>query len=152
MSVLNIYFVCTGNTCRSPMAEAMLKHKNIPEVNVRSAGIYARAGEGMSGNSIVILEEAEIPHSHTAKQIQLTDMEWADLILTMTVSHKDMILRIYGENVQNKIFTLKEYISPNEGMDVTDPYGGDLTMYRQTYTELKELIDELEKGIERGEY
>ena len=152
MSILNIYFVCTGNTCRSPMAEAMLKHKNIPEVNVRSAGIYALAGEGMSGNSIAILEEAEIPHSHTAKQIQLTDMEWADLILTMTVSHKEMILRIYGENVQNKIFTLKEYISPNEGMDVTDPYGGDLTMYRQTYIELKELIDELEKGIERGEY
>ena len=48
---MNIYFVCTGNTCRSPMAEAILKNKKLPNVNVKSAGIYALEGGEMSENA-----------------------------------------------------------------------------------------------------
>lgn len=146
---MNIYFVCTGNTCRSPMAEAILKNKNLPDIQVKSAGIYALQGGGMSENARAVLLEEEIHHEHVSSQINEQDIEWADLILTMTSAHKEAILRTYSQ-AKNKTYTLKEYVAPYSSQDVFDPFGGDISTYKQTYQELKRLIEQFESKYREG--
>ncbi|KOS66565.1 protein tyrosine phosphatase [Lysinibacillus contaminans] len=144
---MNILFVCTGNTCRSPMAEAILKGKQIDNINVRSAGIYAIPYAEMSAYTKLVLDEANIMHQHQATQLSSAEIEWADLILTMTTSHRESIIANFPSEEQ-KVFTLKEYTSTTELQDVVDPYGGTKIMYEQTFQELNELIDRLVKKIE----
>lgn len=146
---MNIYFVCTGNTCRSPMAEAILKDKQLPNVEVRSAGIYALEGGAMSGNSMLVLQQENIEQAHISRQVNEEDIEWAHLILTMTLAHKEMVLRAFPQ-AKGKIYTLKEYTVPFSSQDVFDPFGGDLHTYKQTYLELKRLIEELGAKIIGG--
>ena len=140
---MNIYFICTGNTCRSPMAEAILKNKSLPNVNVKSAGIYALEGGEMSENAKAVLMQENIHHQHVSRQINKQDIEWADLILTMTSAHKEMVLRTYAE-AKNKTYTLKEYVTPYSSQDVFDPFGGDLQTYKQTFQELNRLIEQFD--------
>ncbi|MCM3116172.1 low molecular weight protein arginine phosphatase [Neobacillus sp. MER 74] len=135
-----ILFVCTGNTCRSPMAEAILKNKQMDEIEVRSAGIYAANGSEASTHAKKVLEDNGIAHNHRSSLLTGVDVNWADLILTMTSSHKMAILQQYPE-VSHKVFTLKEYSGEGFNSDVVDPYGGSLAMYEQTFRELDELID-----------
>lgn len=144
---MNILFVCTGNTCRSPLAEAILKSKQAEDVTVRSAGIYATPNAAMSVNAKRVLDDANIVHDHQATQLSSTEVNWADLILTMTANHRDFIVANYPFEKQ-KVYTLKEYISPTAYQDVVDPYGGDQGVYEQTYHELEELIERLVKKIE----
>ncbi|MFJ7736093.1 low molecular weight protein arginine phosphatase [Lysinibacillus sp. NPDC097287] len=144
---MNILFVCTGNTCRSPMAAAILKGKQVKNLNVRSAGIYAIPYTEMSEYAKQILDEANIEHQHQAAQLSSEEIEWADLILTMTSSHRDSIIANFPA-FEQKIFTLKEYVQTNESQDVVDPYGGNKRIYEVTFRELKELIDRLVKKIE----
>ncbi|WP_342473106.1 low molecular weight protein arginine phosphatase [Metasolibacillus sp. FSL H7-0170] len=139
---MNIYFVCTGNTCRSPMAEAIFKAKRLPNIEVRSAGIYALEGGEMSENAQRVLNSENIPHEHISRQVTVEDIEWADLILTMTTVHKELLVRSY-EVAMQKTYTLKEYVTPYTAPDVSDPYGGDLHTYKQTFFELRHLIEEL---------
>lgn len=141
---MNVYFVCTGNTCRSPMAEAILKHKKISNIHVKSAGVYALDGGEMSENAQAVLNEQGISHHHTSTQVTEQDLEWANLVLTMTRAHKEMILNSYPQ-FTDKTFTLKEYVTPYTELDVSDPFGGDVNMYRQTFEELDRLIEQLEQ-------
>lgn len=129
------------------MAAAILKDKQIDNMNVRSAGIYAMPYAEMSECAKQILDEASILHQHQATQLSNTETEWADLILTMTTTHRDIILSNFQLSEQ-KVFTLKEYVSTNQSNDVVDPYGGNKEVYQETFQELKELIGELVKKIE----
>ena len=142
-AIMNIYFVCTGNTCRSPMAAAILSNKNISNVAVKSAGIYALEGGEMSVNAQEVLNEKGIAHAHKSNVVTEADLNWADLVLTMTKAHKELLLRYYP-HIIDKVFTLKEYTTSKMDLDVSDPYGGDLNTYRQTFEELSELIKHLE--------
>ena len=141
---MNIYFICTGNTCRSPMAAAILKHKQLNNVNVRSAGIFAAQGIAMSQQAQQVLAQNHITHEHQSSPFNQQDADWADLILTMTSTHKGMVLRL-ADNVSQKTYTLNEYVE-NDG-DIQDPYGGDLTVYSQTYEQLQEAIEKLVEKI-----
>lgn len=141
---MNVYFVCTGNTCRSPMAEAILKHKGISNIEVKSAGVYAMDGGEMSINAQKVLDEQGISHNHTSTQVTEQDLKWATIILTMTRAHKEIILRNYPK-FADKTFTLKEYATPYTELDVSDPFGGDVHMYRQTFEELSKLIQKFEE-------
>jgi protein arginine phosphatase len=143
---MNIYFVCTGNTCRSPMAEAILRAKQLEGINVRSAGVYAMDGGSISANAETLILGNELPYTPTSRQLSKQDVAWADLILTMTASHKQALCETFPEAVE-KTFTLKEYVSPHGSMDVSDPFGGDLSVYHQTFTELQQLMDQLEKKL-----
>ncbi|MEH7074380.1 low molecular weight protein arginine phosphatase [Neobacillus drentensis] len=137
-----ILFVCTGNTCRSPMAEAILKNKEMDAIEVRSAGIYAANGSEASAHAKKVLDDKGIAHNHRSSLLTRNEIEWADLILTMTSSHKMAILQQYPQ-VSKKVFTLKEYTGESFNSDVGDPYGGSLSMYEATFRELDELINKV---------
>ncbi len=139
---MNIYFVCTGNTCRSPMAEALLQAKIQEELQVRSAGIYAMTGGDISQNAKQVIRDAGIEYSHYSRQVSETDIRWANLVLTMTSAHKQLLMQAFPF-AADKIFTLKEYVRPYGSLDVSDPFGGDVYTYRQTFQELSLLTNDL---------
>lgn len=137
---MKILFVCTGNTCRSPMAEAILSARNLPKVEARSAGIFAGIAP-LSKNAQAVLDRQQIPFAHMSKPLDTKDMQWAELILTMTHSHKMTLLQAYPE-AATKLYTLKEFADGSTA-DISDPYGGPLEFYEQTFQELQVLVDKL---------
>jgi protein-tyrosine-phosphatase len=145
---MRILFVCTGNTCRSPMAEAILKNKNLEGIEVKSAGIFAASGYEASVHAQKVLENNQISHQHLSSTLTVEQINWADLILTMTGSHKAAILDQYP-NAAGKVFSLRDYAGVGGGLDVVDPFGGSLGVYEQTYKELDELIAKVIEKIKQ---
>ncbi len=128
------------------MAEAILRSKAIAGVAVRSAGVSAVDGLPISTNAKTLIEEAGLPYTPVSNAITVEELEWADLVLTMTMSHKAVLLHSFPE-VEAKTFTLKEYATSGEFGDVHDPYGGSLATYRTTFDELGTSIDRLKMKL-----
>ena len=126
---MNILFVCTGNTCRSPMAAALMNKIATEQdlvVRTESAGLFATEGNMASDNAI----KAMIPYGidltlHRTQPVTEDLLKQCDLILTMTEAHK-MVLEPMAND---KVFTLMEYAG-GQG-DIPDPYGGDLDEYAE---------------------
>lgn len=147
---MNIYLICTGNTCRSPMAEAILRSKELGNVTVRSAGIHAQEGRPISRNAKTLIEEAAMPHTPRSRVVSSEGLEWADIVLTMTEAHKMELLYHYP-SIQEKTFTLKGFVEFGSDGDVQDPFGGNLDTYRQTFVELSSVMDQLEQKLMEGQ-
>lgn len=132
---MKIIFVCTGNTCRSPMAEGILKNL-APDLMVESRGIFVSPGTTTSGLTKKLLKERlDLELDHPARQISDEDCQSSDLILTMTQAQADFI-RNLGECTQ--VYTLPEFIQ--EAGDIPDPFGGPPAAYERTYDVLMRLI------------
>mgnify|MGYP000988672084 FL=1 len=161
---MNILFVCTGNTCRSSMAEGifndLLKDSN-KNIFSSSAGIRAYEGEKANEKSILLLNARGIDiSSHRAKQLTADIIANSDIILTMTAYHKDIIINSVPE-AENKVYTLKEYayiingeeINKNN-LDIADPYGMDYNAYetsmKEIETEIKKIINNIDKLKSNG--
>lgn len=111
----NILFVCTGNTCRSPMAEGFLRkiaEERRLNITVYSAGIAPSPGAPMSRHAATILGNKGITVGHHAQAAMGKLITWADLILTMTVNHKRAVIQAYPQAL-DKIHLLKEYVEDN---------------------------------------
>lgn len=142
--LVEIIFVCTGNTCRSPMAEALMKNKmNSIDVHkknkykVSSAGIFA-TGEGPSIFSTKVMwKKYGIDISnHVSRRLTAEMIEEATLVLCMEMNQAEMIKNFICPNERDKVFTLRNYV----GLDgeIIDPYGSDESIYE----ECARLIDE----------
>lgn len=138
-----IIFVCTGNTCRSSMAQAIAEHKKKKrgiDVEFLSAGLAAWEGAPASSQALQALKEMGIDLSHhRARRLNGEMVAQARLLLTMTRSQKERLLALYPW-AREKVFTLKEYIG-KEG-DIPDPFGQDVEAYRRLAQELSSLIEE----------
>ncbi|MCH5585190.1 low molecular weight protein arginine phosphatase [Shimazuella sp. AN120528] len=145
-----VLFVCTGNTCRSPMAEAILTHmskqKQFP-LEVRSAGIYAVPGADISPQAKEVLTSEGIQTDHCAQRLDHELLEWADVILTMTLQHKNAIL-LESPSSDKKVYTLTEYIT-DDSFDIIDPYGSSVEVYRRCAEEIHQHLEDLIKKWSR---
>lgn len=148
-----VLLVCTGNTCRSAMAEgilrSLLKQKGADDIIVSSAGVGGLEGYPASGFAVEVAKNWHVDISgHRARQLSHETIEKADLILAMSPEHADYILRTEPE-ARKKTYLLKSfpklYVPSQEG--VNDPIGGSLDQYNQTYLELDEAMRRIEGNI-----
>lgn len=139
---MNILFVCAGNTCRSPMAEGLLKlmaEAEKIELEARSAGVAAFPGAPLANHTDAILKERGLTLNHQSQPVTEELIRWADLVLTMTSGHKEAIGQRHPQAL-DKLFTLKEYAGLSGNLDIADPFGGPLEAYRETERELEEAL------------
>jgi protein arginine phosphatase len=172
--VRNILFVCTGNTCRSPMAEYLLKEKEPGRYTVQSAGLAAFPGSDASPEVIRLLSERGLDVSHESQTVTPELMDWADIVLTMTEAHRQALLVQYPQ-YGGQIHTLKTYVQErlfadgkedekhqphtaadisidgvSPGPNISDPIGGSMEVYRETLNELDILLTFFTAKSENG--
>ena len=142
---MNILLVCTGNTCRSAMAEGILNkiisdNNSIDKFDILSAGISVFSPTPASENAILALKDMGINISnHISRQLTDDMINDADIILTMTNSHK-LIIENVCNDIECEIYTLMGYAYGNE-TDVADPYGMDLDTYKKCAKEIYNALE-----------
>lgn len=129
---MNVLFVCTGNTCRSPMAEAVLRQmaqeRGCESLSVRSAGLSALPGEPAADAArFAVRHYGATLENHASRPVTADDVAWADLILTMTHSHLERLRAAFPESTNVGPQTLLQLLGSNR--DIADPFGAGPTVY-----------------------
>lgn len=140
---MQVLLVCSGNTCRSPMAEALLRRlltdAGRPDITVGSAGTAAIDGAPASeGAYLVGLEQGLDLSGHRARLLSPVLLSEADLVLTMSRGHVNRIEQLGGAQ---HVFLLGEYAGlGGASAEVRDPYGSDVEQYRATLAQLRVML------------
>jgi protein-tyrosine-phosphatase len=140
---MRVLFVCSGNTCRSPLAEALfrrlLDESGRNDIEVLSAGTGAYEGSPASEGAYLVAIEAGLDLSaHRARLLDRELVKQADLILAMSRGHVSRAERLGGEG---RVHLLGEYAGlGGDELEIRDPYGGDVEGYRATLKQLEQLL------------
>ena len=133
-----VLFVCTGNTCRSPMAAAVLNAKG--SHRVKSAGVAAFDGSSITDHAASALEEAGVSpdvtnyRNHSSRTVDEELMKWADVVVAVTGKHYMQLLFRFPEHAE-KIRAL--------AADVEDPFGGSIDDYRECLRQIITAVNEM---------
>lgn len=149
-----LLFVCSGNTCRSPLARVLAERELGAlgwRVEVRSAGVSALSGVPASSGSFDVARRHGLDLSaHRSREVDRPLIDWADLILVMSPSHLVRLAELGGAG---KAALLDAFAVGDEGGDdvgggVPDPFGGDDDAYEETYRTLEHLVAKALRRLE----
>jgi protein-tyrosine-phosphatase len=145
--------VCTANLCRSPMAEALLRHalaaepEPLKSLRVTSAGVGGWSGMPATPHSVAALKKVGLDISqHKSRPLDPTILSRAVLILCMTDSHRRAIMMEFPE-VKAPIRLIRELMPETAEREVPDPYGADLQTYEDTRDAIVEAIPSIVKYL-----
>ncbi|MBI4410368.1 MAG: low molecular weight protein arginine phosphatase [Gemmatimonadetes bacterium] len=142
-TTFNLLFVCTGNTCRSPLACAIarraIERRGWKHVSVESAGVAA--GEGIPASDAAVRVAAERGldlGTHSSRVLTPEWVDWADLVLVMSPSQEEVVLELGGTG---KVSLLGDFIDgEGSGEAIEDPFGGGEERYRRTFDRLESAV------------
>ena len=149
--IKNILIVCAGNSCRSPIAEGLLKKEMARHgFSVQSAGIIAADGLPVSESSAKIMERFEnIDMSDFRTQKFTRELAlWADIILVMDSTQKDFIKRTLSDAAE-RTYLLKEFAGIEGDTDIADPMAKPFSAYEQSYREIKECVEKISEKLKK---
>jgi glycine hydroxymethyltransferase len=144
---IQILFVCTGNVCRSPMAEYLLRHRlgSSPHIQVASAGLMGLEGEPASPEAVTVLSELGIDLTpHRSRSLTREMAQAAKLIAVMTAAHRETILRQFPE-AAGKTFLLTSFgpAGAQKPADIPDPIGSPESVYRRVRDQINTALSDL---------
>lgn len=143
-----VLVVCTANQCRSPMAAALLRRVADDRLDVRSAGTWAADGAPATADAVATMAERGLDIAdHRSQSITRTLVDWADVVLTMTASHREAIAAEFPD-ASAKVRRLADV--GGAGWDVADPIGAGRQAYRATANELERLVEACYAWLSRG--
>ena len=137
---MKIIFLCSGNTCRSPMAEELFK-KMVKNIEISSAGFSTYSGEEASYYAMLVCRRHGIDLSDfKTTNISDVDFDEVDLVLTATASNKEKIKKLYPDI---NAFTIKEYSGEHDELDIEDPSNGGLGDYVTCFFEIRKALEKI---------
>ena len=137
----HVLFICTGNVCRSPMAEGLLRHMAGDRVKVASAGLGAGHGQPPSAHAIEVLRKEGIDIADIRSQpVSAHLLQQADYIFTMTRDHLDMLLLLFPEMASKTRLLRFEEAAKGGRADVTDPIGGTRATYESCKADIQRAM------------
>jgi protein-tyrosine-phosphatase len=150
---MKILIVCTGNLCRSPMAEGVLRQRlagqrAVPVVTVHSAGTHGLDGEPAAPHAIQAAAERGIDITgHRARSLDREMVAGADLILVMEPFHREIVLRALAAGEQDKVRLLAHFDATTDADSIEDPYHQPLKVYRDCIGQIARCVEGVVRSL-----